>query len=320
MPDEMEKLDIEKFNPTIADIRNIVESGKLITITDFTDKMQVKAVHDHRLQLKEIRVNITKQGKAFRQQALDFQKKVIAKEKELVALVEPEEERLSFLEEKADALEEREKRRDVLPKRLERLAVLNDGIEISGEEILDMDGSTFEGYFNKRIAEKNEKDRMANEVKERELKEAETKAAHDKEIKDAEERARADERKRAEEAEEKLKAERAREDEEHKKRVEREEREAKERADRTEREAKERADKIEREAKEKVEREERERKEIEEAKVKAEAEHKAKLSAHKKLQEFLASNGWTEEKDAEFYTRVVGNTVTLYKKVGEITL
>ena len=306
---QIEKLDIEKFNPTVVEIQKIVDEGRQVTITDFSDKLQVKAVHDQRLRLKEIRVVITKQGKAFRQKALDFQKAVIGKEKELVLLVEPEEERLAGLEERADTFTEREKRRELLPKRLERLAAFNDGIEISDEEILDMDSTLFEGYCNKRFADKNENDRIELEAKQKEIKEAEAKAAREKEIKEAEDRARADERKRAEEAEMNLKVER-----------ERAEKESKERIVREEREAKERAATIEREAKEKVEREDRERKEKAEAEVKAEAERKEKLAKDTKYQDFLTTHGWTEKKAGEFYIEVKGSTYSLYKKIGEITL
>ena len=249
----------------------------------------------------------------------------------MIALVEPEEERLAAIEGEADAFTEREKRRELLPKRLERLAALKDGVEIPEEEILDMESSAFEGYCNKRLADKNEKDRLANEAKELELKVAGDKAAREKEIKDAEDRARADERKRAEEAEVNLKVERERAEKESKDRLEREEKESKERAERTEREAKERADKIEREAKEKVEREECERKEKAEAEAKEKARReendrinaaheKEKLAKDKKYQEFLVSHGWTNDKAGDWYIGVTDNTYSLYKKVGEITL
>ena len=331
MSETNEQLDIEKFNPTVAEIQRVVDEGKKLVVTDFSDKSQVKLVRDHRLQLKDIRVTITKQGKAFRQKAVDFQKAVIGKEKELIALVEPEEERLAAIEEQVDAFTEREKRRELLPKRRDRLADIKDGIEISDEDLLNFDSTEFEWYCNKRFADKNEKSRIELDAKENVLKEAEAKAAREKEIKEAEDRARADERKRSEEAEANLKVERERAEKESKERLEREEREAKERvareekeskerAERTEREAKERADKIEREAKEKVEREERERKEKAEAEAKAEAERKEKLAKDKKYLEFLASHGHNAETHQDFHIKQEGSHVTLYKKVGEITL
>lgn len=324
----IEKLEIEKFNPTVMEIQKVVDDGRSITISDFSNKLQVKAVRDQRIKLKEIRVAITKQGKMFRQKALDFQKAVIGKEKELVALVEPEEVRLEDLENQASAFEEREKRRELLPKRKERLATIKDDIDnLSDDDLLDMDSTAFEGYCNKRFADKNEKDRVELEAKGRAIKEAEVKAAREKEIKDAEDRARADERKRAEEAEVKLKEERERAEKESKERIVREEREAKERSEKVEREAKERAERLEREterlqieAKEKLEREERERKEKVEAEARAEAEQKEKLAKDKKYQEFLSTHGWSKRKEADFHIEVKGNTHTLYKKVGEITL
>ncbi len=331
MEQPLEKLEIEKFNPTVMEIQKVVDDGRSITISDFSNKLQVKAVRDQRIKLKEIRVSIAKQGKMYRQKAIDFQKAVIGKEKELIALVEPEEVRLEGLEDKAVAFEEKEKRKELLPKRKDRLASINDGIEISDDEILDMDSTAFEGYCNKRFADKNEKDRVELEAKQKELKEIEAKAAREREIKEAEDRARAEERKRAEEAEVKLKEERERAEKESKERIAREEKEAKERAEKVESEAKERAEKLEREterlqkeAKEKLEREESERKEKAEAEARAEAERKEKLAKDKKYQEFLAMHGWTKRKEADFrMERVEINGKTthiLFKKVGEITL
>lgn len=303
MPEQNEELNIEKFNPTVAEIQAVVNEGKVLTISDFTNVAQVKAVRDQRLRLKEIRVNITKQGKLLRQEALDFQKKVIGKEKELVALVEPEEERLSSLEEAADKFAERERRRELLPKRKLSLEGINDGIDnLSDEDLMDMDTLAFDAYYNKRIADKNEKDRKALEEKERTLMEADAKAAREKELREAEERGRA-------EAEKKLQETREREDREREERIKREEVEAKERAE-----------KIEREAKEKVEREAREKKEKEEAEARAETERKAKLAKDKKYQAFLKKCGWTAKTSGSFYIEVKGQTCVIYKKVGEMTL
>ncbi|MEK7092033.1 MAG: hypothetical protein AAB907_00250 [Patescibacteria group bacterium] len=336
----MEKLDIEKFNPTVAEIQKVVDDGKSIIVTDFTDKGQIKLVRDQRLKLKDIRVNITKQGKMFRQQAVDFSKAVISKEKELISLVEPEEERFSVIEDQATAFEKRERRRELLPKRRSRLIDFKDVIdgEISDDMLLDMDGAEFEGYCNRLFAEKNERNRIELEAKEKAIFDEKMRLLREQEIKEAEdrarneerkrriereneaERARDEERKRTDKAEADLKVQREREDQERKERIEREERERKDRAEREEREAKERAAAIEREAKERVEREERERKEKAEAEAKAEAERKEKLAKDTKYQEFLIANGWTKEKASEFYVEVKGNTYSLYKKIGEITL
>lgn len=309
MNNQIEKLDIEKFNPTISEIKRIVGEAEKIIVKDFSDKKQIALVRDHRIQLKDIRVKITKQGKEFRQKAIDFQKQVIVKEREFVALIEPEEQRLSEIEEKANAFYEREKRVAVLPMRREHLATIRDNVEVSDDELLNMDTQMFESYCNKRIADKNEKDRLILEEKEQTIKKEELRLAREKEIKEAEERARKEERVHAEKAEADLKIQREQEAKDHKERLEREEREAKERAI-----------SIEREAKERLEREERERKEKQEAEIKAEAERKEKLAKDKKYQEFLSSHGWTEKKANDFYIETKGNTYILYKKIDEITL
>ena len=48
----MENLQIEEFNPKVAEIQAVVEEGKKLTVTDFSDKVQLKLVRDHRLKLK----------------------------------------------------------------------------------------------------------------------------------------------------------------------------------------------------------------------------------------------------------------------------
>jgi len=59
-----------------------------LKINGVDDKAGYELVKKARLDLKEKRVLITKTGKAMREQALSFQKAVISKEKELVAIVE----------------------------------------------------------------------------------------------------------------------------------------------------------------------------------------------------------------------------------------
>ena len=316
----MEHLDIEKFDPDIAKIQKVIDEGRGITVSDFTNKEQLKMVKDQRLRLKELRVAITKHGKMLREEAVKFSKAVIGKEKELIALVEPEEERLAALEERAEKEKERLARLELLPKRKERLATIGDDLEVSDEQLIEMDGPAFEGYCNKRFADKNEKDRVALQAREAEVKVEQDKFQREKEIKEAEEHARKEERERAEKAETDLKVQREREDKERQERIEREEKERKDRAERVEREAKERAIIIEREAKERVERDERERKENVEAEAKAEADRKEKLAKDKKYLEFLSSHGHNAETHKNFHIEQVGNIVTLYKKVGEITL
>jgi hypothetical protein len=226
----MEGLNIEKFSPTKAELTNMAEAARLITLPDPLNKEQVEIVKQTRLGLRTARTTITKMGKELREDALAFQKAVISKEKELLAIIEPEEDRLEQLEDDAAQLQEREDRREFLPRRKERLAELKDGIEISDDELLDMAGDVFEGYFNKRMAEKNAAVAAENARKEAEINAEKAKLEREKEIEAEKEKARQGERERIE-RENKEKAEKEKRDKEE---TERKEAEAKEKRDRDE--------------------------------------------------------------------------------------
>jgi hypothetical protein len=179
----MEELNLEKFNPTVAELTRLVEITKTIKEVDINDKNQLKIVHDNRIVLRDARNTIAKTGKALRENALTFQKAVITKEKELIAIIEPEEDRLKAIEEEAEAKKQRALRLAILPQRLEKLESIKDGIPFSEEDILAMDDEEFTSYFNKRQSDKNEADRLA-------IKKEQDKLAHDKEMGEAEERGR----------------------------------------------------------------------------------------------------------------------------------
>ncbi|MGR3504901.1 MAG: hypothetical protein ACU0B7_03410 [Paracoccaceae bacterium] len=197
----METLNIEKFSPKEAELRTLADNCQSIDIKD------LKTVRDCRISLKNARVEITKTGKAMRDDATKFSRAVIAREKELIAIIEPEEQRLQKIEAEAKLQAERAERAAILPTRKERLAAIGDGIEASDDELLDMDGPTFEGYVNKRLADKNEADRLEIErVRAEQEKEAQRIAA-DENARQREEQARKDERERIE-REQKAEAER----------------------------------------------------------------------------------------------------------------
>ena len=302
-------ISLEKFNPTIAELQNTVKRSQEIVVTNLSDKTALKLVTDVRIELKNFRVAITKQGKEFRQQAIDFQKAVISKEKELIAIIEPEETRLELIEKQAEELKEKTERLALLPERKEKLALIGDSVVIDDEKILEMDSVAFQSYCNQRVADKNTADRLALEARQNAIREAEAKLAHEQEIKEAEERARIEERKKLEEAEIRLKEERLRA-----------EQEAKERIEKLEREAKEKAERLEREAKEKVEAEERARIQKTENEAKMFAEKKVRLEKDKKYQDFLREHEYTAETADQFHFEVLGSVHILYKKIGEISL
>jgi len=189
-------LQIEQFSPTKAELSKLVDAAKVLDLPDPSDQVQLRKIKDARLNIRDARIAITKTGKTLREDALKFQKAVIAKEKELVAIIEPEENRLAELEESAEKEKERKERLEVLPHRKERIATIADGIEVSDDELLEMDGTAFENYFNVRVANKNEADRQRIEAEDLENKKAAAELEREKEMRDREERARQEERER----------------------------------------------------------------------------------------------------------------------------
>lgn len=316
----METKDIEKFDPTTAELKKMVEATKDLTATDLADPAQLAIVREKRIEFKKARVNIEKTGKALREDALKFQRDVIAKEKELIAIIEPEETRLAAIEEEAKVLAIRKERIEKLPARKERLSKIAHFEPVSDDFLLELDAVQFEAFFNDATARSNEHQRRLDEEKARAAEEARLEAARkDQERIDAE-----NEAKRIEQ--EKKDAElRAREDaikaEEQRIAHEKEVREAEERAKR------ETEERMKREAEEKAAREKAEA----EAKAKAEAEAKAKAEAEaaaekarrekqEKYRAFRASHGWTAETAADFKEEVMTDgSVHLYKKVGVFT-
>lgn len=296
-------MNIEKFSPTRADLTQLVESSKDLALPDLFDQEQIRKVKDARIILRDTRVAITKTGKTLREDALKFQKAVIAKEKELVAIVEPEEDRLAALEDSAVQAIERKARQELLPERWKRIKDLVGNIEefrkrvdgkvagtpspVTDESLLDMDGGTFQGLLNFLMATKTaiesielNEERKKLEARETALKAEEEKVQREKELREAEDRGR---------------------------------KEAAERAERERKEAEERKAREEKEAAEKVDRDR------EESERKAAAE-KRKLEEQEAYKEFLTLNGWTEETKDNFKEERNGKNVVLWKKMGTFTV
>ena len=222
-------MDIEKFNPTVAEITAIVETTNNVVITDFDNLEQVAEVKTAKKALQSLRTKITTTGKDLREDAVKFQKLVIEKEKELVKLITPSEERLDAFIDEIKKHEIRKERLAILPVRKARLENFEE--VATDEEILGMDATQFEGYLNKLVAEKNEKERLENEriTRERQAeldkKQAEI-DAQDAEIKRKQDILEAEERGR-QEAEQKAERDRLKKIEDDKQEEERKETERK---------------------------------------------------------------------------------------------
>lgn len=272
----METLNIEAFDPKAAELKELALACRNV------DESDLKAVKENRIKLKNARVAITKQGKEMRDGANAFAKAVIAKEKELIGLIEPEEERLKAIEDEAERLEERKKREQVLPQRREQLLAIDGGVGkymLPDENLLDLDSSEFQGLLNKCLAEKNEADRVEiARVQEEQRKEAE-RLEFERTAQEREEKARQAERERIE-----------------REQKEKEERQAEQERIHTEQLEKERL-----------------------AKEAEEAEKKRKLEASAKFQEWLKEKGYTAETAQEFKLVDLGDRVQLFKLIDSYT-
>ena len=214
----METLDIKKFDPTVEELNKLATEARAVTLTDVNDKQQRVKVADTRKALKAVRVRITKTGKEMRDGAIRFQKEVIAKEKELVAIIEPEELRLDAIEKEIERAEEAEKMKLLLPVRKQRITSLLHFEAISDDELCSMDIPQFEAYFVKL-------QQASNDIEAKKLADAREKV-------DAEAKRLADEKTAREREENARREERERIEREAREKKEREDREAKEKADR----------------------------------------------------------------------------------------
>ena len=85
---------------------------KNVTITQVIDKVSRQQCHSAAMELKTARTTIAKVSKDAREDATAFQKAIIAEEKRLIAIVEPEELRLIGIRDDYDAVQERIKREE----------------------------------------------------------------------------------------------------------------------------------------------------------------------------------------------------------------
>ena len=283
----MDTKDIEKFDPTVAELTKMLKATKDITEIDLENKEQVAIVKEGRIKLKKARVQIEKKGKELREEALAFQKAVISKEKELIAIIEPEEKRLASIEQEAEHKALMKERLEKLPQRKARLAEIKHAYPIEDEALLAMDATEFEACFNSCVAYSNNKQAEIDEAA-RVAKQAEI--DHENELIKKEQEAREQDLKDREE-----KVEKERLALEHEKEIEAAKKETEER--------------LKREA------EDREA----EQHAKDEAE-KAKRERATKYREFRTSLGWREDISSDFYEQVSSTEVVLYKKVGVFKL
>lgn len=114
------------FADTRAKLQTLAQQSE--RIVEITGKPGYDECHAARMVLKNTRVEIQKRGKDAREDATKFSKAVIAKEKELIDIIEPEEARLQRLQEAWDAVREAERLAKVAAER-QRVQAINDKID-----------------------------------------------------------------------------------------------------------------------------------------------------------------------------------------------
>ena len=94
------------------EIAALKEKHAGLSLTDVGDKKTYELIKKARIDFKTMRVGVEKYCKALRDQATAFSKSVIAKEKEIIALIEADENRLALEEKKYTDEQERIVRED----------------------------------------------------------------------------------------------------------------------------------------------------------------------------------------------------------------
>jgi hypothetical protein len=128
-----------------------------LKIVGLEDKAGFKAVREARLTLKDARVQIQKDGKSLRENAIRFQKAVIEKENQLIELIAPTEKELQQEEEFYNSLVEQERvkkekeENERIQKRIDALAKFNHGLDVYEAKI--MEESDFQALLGHAEAE-----------------------------------------------------------------------------------------------------------------------------------------------------------------------
>lgn len=175
-------LSIEKFSPTEAELQTLATTCEDALTLDLNDEVQLDLFKSRRKDLQQARLNITRAGKELREEAINFQKDVIAKEKSFLGIITPLEDKLKEKAEEHKMMKLREERAAELPERRKMLEEVQCA-DTSDDTILDMDHDQFVAFLNEKKAEHldrmmaEQRAREAEELRKQEIAEAEKRAA-----------------------------------------------------------------------------------------------------------------------------------------------
>ena len=159
----------EELNvPTIEEMNQNIENSKNIQITEYTNK-EKKMIAELRIPIKNNRVAIEKFAKLFKWYLNETKDKIISTEKEIVGKLKEEETRLQNLENEIEEKIELEKRKERLPERIKMLEEIE--IELEEEKLLTMNDTEFINFYQEEkvlFLERKEAERIEKERIERE--------------------------------------------------------------------------------------------------------------------------------------------------------
>lgn len=154
---------IVKFDYNTESLVKVVEESKKIDLTNISE------VTDFYRKLVKTRTTITKQGKSHRDEANAYNKAVLIKEKEYLAIIQPTELEFKKIIDDEKKRKEKEERKKTLPVRKKQLESLE--IKISDDEILEMNDTQFNSFYSEEFDKKREKELFEKNRIEQEKKE-----------------------------------------------------------------------------------------------------------------------------------------------------
>lgn len=309
MPDII--MDIEPFFKQFKsdELEAMANGFKNLKIDGVDDKDGYEAVKLARRTLQKERTRLSKFRLALTKGATKFQKDAIAKENELISIIEPVEKSLLGEIERVDLEKEMARREEDFPNKLRMLNLVNPEGGWDKEFILTLDNVAWLKYYaDVRQAEQDKKDaEIARKMKEIEDEKArlaeEERQRQEREL--AATRARLDEQRKAQEA-----IEQAKLDAEADKKRALDEKQAE--IDRLERERDEietqRANQIAEGIRKQKEKEDKEKRDTE------------ALIKKQEYLKFLSDCGYSAETKDDFTSIKTETTITLYKKVGTFNI
>lgn len=172
----LEQTGLSLLNDREASLMQLAKEYKGLTIDGVDDKEGYKKVSEARKILKSERVKVEKDAKELRENAVKFQKSVISREKELVAIIEPIENELQTEETRIDEdrekirVEDERKKSEKINSRIKVLSDYHYAVDI--QIITNMSDEKFQDVLNEAKTEfnKSEKLRIEEEQRQSELK------------------------------------------------------------------------------------------------------------------------------------------------------